>query len=63
MTLRKEVEQGNRIIREQAEKIAELKECIRELKEELNYYRTAMSAVKWLWDKAVQISEKNPFQL
>lgn len=31
-----------------------------DLKEELNHYRTAVAAVKWLWDQA---QNRPPFQL
>lgn len=63
MTLKKQLAGNERLIDNWTNEIAGLKEEVRELKEELDHYRTAVSAVKWLWDQAIKISEKRPFQL
>lgn len=51
--------QGNRLV-EKAAEIDKLKERLREAIGELNHYRTAVAAVKWLWDRA---GNERPFQL
>ena len=41
-------------------KVESLQAENRELREEVMHYRTAVSAVKWLWDQA---GKQTPFQL
>lgn len=40
--------------------IAAIKDMNQELKDELTNYRTAIAAVKWLWEQA---EKQKPFQL
>lgn len=58
--LKEEIARLERISEKDSETISNLREQIVDLKEELNHYRTAVAAVKWLMDQA---QNQRPFQL
>lgn len=60
MGMRTDLELAEKSIERLQEKINELHDKNLELREELNHYCVAVSAVKWLWDQSVKQPE---FQL
>lgn len=60
MAMRDDLERAEGRLRDEARKHEATKEKLRLAEEELQHFRTAVAAVKWLWDKA---SDATPFQI
>lgn len=60
MALKDDLARAEQTIERQGQQIGQLKDRIIGLEEELRHYRTAIAAVRWLWEQA---AKQRPFQL